>query len=150
MVRGGTAVDYESRRQVFRDKPILELGIFVSPSRSTIGGRVGVEQMILAQRDYTPEDIQALQTIAREDKEWRYVEQVRKTEVEHQIALESMRSITVEVPDAEWLAGERESRGVPVIAAKVGSDDRTQGGVGVDVLKFPATSDEPRLLSEAA
>jgi hypothetical protein len=48
------------------------------------------------------------------------------------------------------IAREKASLGIRVISIKAGTDDKTPGGVGIDVLTFPDTSDERNVPPGAA
>jgi hypothetical protein len=133
LVTSGSAVDFVSRRPLFVERDVLEVGLLKNPPRSSLGGRVTT---VLCDRTFTPEEVERLEKLAKEDRAWRRIESIVKTRVEHELALEAMQLLTVEIDSAEWFRNERASRDIPVVMIPVNFDSRTEGGVGIDVPRF--------------
>ena len=137
LVRDNEAVNWETRQPKFVEgQPILLAGRRKSPARATLSGRVTIQRKG-EDSGYSEEDIKRLQKIAAEDQHWRKLERLMQIQIERELECEWRKSITVEVPEADWIASEKSEYGIPIIPVKVGFDDRTLGGVGVDVPVSP-------------
>jgi len=132
------AVNFNLRKSYFqRGEPILLANKRIrAPRASTIEAahiQRGTERSQGKTSDQLKAEFDSLQRRIQLDLVEKAEEERLRWEVWADLQREFYRGLTIEIAESEWLAGERGSRGIPVVPLPVAFDLRTPNGIGSDV-----------------
>lgn len=120
---------------------VVLIGKLQRPPICSLGTRIATEKLACG-RTLAADELLRLQAVASEDRQWRSLERIQKVEIEHELSLEAMGSLLVEIPDEKWLKDRDDAEGIPIIQSRVGIDERSSVGVDVGADSEPTNSEE--------
>ena len=144
LIARGEALDFESRMPVFTGGAIVQVGKLLRTPRSATVEKAHVERLtetasaIRAKSKYSEKQLREMHDAVELDKREKAYEQAYRLEHYNDLTMEARRAWIREVPADKYDAAKRRDWGRALFTNY--KDERTPGGIGVDV-------DSPRLES---
>ncbi len=135
LIARGEALDFETRTPVFADGAIVQIGKLLRTPRSATVEKAHVERLvgITKSKDKTLKQLslEELQNKVQVDRALLQQEESMRLEIYGELTASARRAWIREVPAEEYDAAERQAWGRALFTNY--NDERTPGGIGVDV-----------------